>query len=46
MTFTDDMLILVSQKFDEAKELYQGNYDKNDKTDKILCKKQNQRMAV
>ena len=42
---TDDMLVLVSQKF-EDKGLCLGNDDKSDKTDEILYKKQNQRMAV
>ena len=43
---TDDMLILVSQKFEEDKGLYLGNDDENDKTNEISYKKQNQRMAV
>ena len=38
---TDDMLILVLQKFEEDKELCLGNDYKNNKTDKILYKKQN-----
>ena len=46
MTVTDDMLILVSQKFEEDKGLHLGNYDKNDKTNEIFYKKQNQRLAV
>ena len=40
------MLILALQKFEEDKELCLGNDDENDKTDEILYKKQNQRMAV
>ena len=43
---TDDMLILVSQKFKEDKELCLGNDDENDKANEISYKKQNQRMAV
>ena len=43
---TDDMLILVLQKFEEDKGLCLGNDDKNDKTNEIPNKKQNQRMAV
>ena len=43
---TDDMLILVSQKFEEDKGLSLENNDKNNKTDEILYKKQNQRMVV
>ena len=39
--FTDNMLILVSQKLDEDKWLYLGNDDENDKTDEILYKEQN-----
>ena len=35
----DDMLILVSQKFEEDKELCLGNDDESDKTDEILYKK-------
>ena len=40
------MLILVSQKFEEDKGLSLENNDKNNKTDEILYKKQNQRMVV
>ena len=40
------MLILVLQKFEEDKALCLGKDDKNDKTDGILYKKQNQRMAM
>ena len=43
---TDDLLILVSQKFEEGKGLFLGNDDKSDNTDEILYKKQNRRMAV
>ena len=43
---TDDMVILVSQKFEEDKGLCLGNDDENDKTDEILYKKQNGKMAV
>ena len=43
---TDDMLILVSQKFKEDKGLCLGNDNESDTTDEILYKKQNQRMAV
>ena len=43
---TNDMLILVLQKFEEDKGLCLGNDDKNDKTNEILYKKLNQRMAV
>ena len=46
MTVTDNMLILVLQKFEEDKGLYLGNYDKNDKTNEIFYKKQNQRLTV
>ena len=45
-SLTDDMLILVSQKFEEDKGLCLGNDNKSDKTDEILYKKQNRRMAV
>ena len=43
---TDDILILALQKFEEDKGLCLGNDGKNDKTDEISYKKQNQRMAV
>ena len=43
---TDDMLILVSQKFEEDKGLCMGNDNESDKTNEILYKKQNRRMAV
>ena len=43
---TDDMLILVSQKFEENKALCLGNDDKNNKTDEFPYKKQNWRIAV
>ena len=43
---TDDMLILVLQKFEEHKGLCVENDDENDKTDEILYKTQNWRMAV
>ena len=43
---TGDMLILVSQKFEQDKGLYLGNNDESNETDEILYKKQNQRMAV
>ena len=46
MTVTDDMLILVSQNFEEDKGLHLRNYDKNDKTNEIFYKKQNRRLAV
>ena len=41
-----DMLIRVSQKFEENKGQCLGNDDKNNKTNEIPYKKQNQRMAV
>ena len=43
---TYDMLFLVSLKFEEDKWLCLGNDNKNDKTDKILYKKQSRKMAV
>ena len=43
---TDDMRILVSQKFEEDKGLCLGNDDENDKTNEIPYKKQNRRMVV
>ena len=50
---TDDMLTLVLQKFKEEKGLCLendglclGNDDENDKTNEMLYKKQNWRMAV
>ena len=45
-SLTDYMLILILQKFEADKGLCLGNDDKNDKTDEIPYKKQNQRMAV
>ena len=45
-SLTDDMLFLVSQKFEEEKGLCLGNDDKSDKTVEILYKKQNRRMTV
>ena len=41
-----DMLTLVSNKFEENKELCLRNDDDNNATDEIPYKKQNQRMAV
>ena len=38
---TDDMLILVSQKFEEDQGLCLGNDNENDKTNEIPYKKQN-----
>ena len=43
---TDDMLILVSQKFEEDKGFGLGIDNKINKTNEIPYKKQNQRMAV
>ena len=43
---TDDMLILVLQKFEEDKGLCLGNDDKSNKTDEILYKKHNRRIEV
>ena len=43
---TDNMPILISQKFEEDKGLCLGNDDENDETDEILYKKQNWRMTV
>ena len=43
---TDDILILVSQKFEEDKGLCLENDNKNNKTDEIPYKKQNRRIAV
>ena len=42
---TDNMLILILQTFDEDK-ICLGNDDENNKTDEILYKEQNRRMAV
>ena len=43
---TNDLLILTSQKFEENQGLYLGNDDKNNKTNEIPYKKQNQTIAV
>ena len=43
---TDDMLILLSWKFEEDKGLCLGNDNESDKTDEILYKKKNWRIAV
>ena len=42
---TDNILIFVSQKFEEDKGFCLGNDDENDETDEIPYKKQNRRMA-
>ena len=46
MSVTNDLLIPTSQKFEENQGLCLGNDDKNNKTNEIPYKKQNQAMAV
>ena len=43
---TDNMLIVVSHIFEEDKGLCLANDEEKDKTDEILYKKHNQKMAV